>query len=307
LITKPGTRLTWLYLLTQAVSGFLWWVWLALAPDSRLYFIPSGLSDKFLVAFAIPDLIIFVFGSLITSIAYIKKWSCGAALIWTVAGATLYATLLCIGIQIAYGDYMPPTLMMLAASVCTVSLASTSKPSDSLYPKIPFRESRAGTATKAAFRTLVQVAIFWGLFLLLIPVAIAYVERGIGIQGVESKMGLGIVVFVAASVLGLSSAWSMSWYGLGTPFPTDTAPKLVTSGPYRVVRNPMVIAGLLQGIGVLLMLGSLLMIPYIVIGGIYWQLCVRPVEEQDLSLRFGDEYLRYRARVSCWIPGCSAL
>ena len=64
----------------------------------------------------------------------------------------------------------------------------------------------------------------------------------------------------------------------------------------------MVIAGLLQGVGVMLMLGSWFMIPYILLGGVYWQYCVRPVEEEDLFARFGDEYSQYKDNVSCWVP-----
>lgn len=41
---------------------------------------------------------------------------------------------------------------------------------------------------------------------------------------------------------------------------------------------------------------------YSLIGAVMWQVWVRPVEEADLSRRFGPEYEAYRKRVTCWIP-----
>lgn len=84
--------------------------------------------------------------------------------------------------------------------------------------------------------------------------------------------------------------------------PLDTARSLVTKGPYAWVRNPMAIAGLLQGTGVALFLGSPIVLVYVLAGGLLWQLLVRPVEERDLLERFGAGYTAYRASVRCWIP-----
>ena len=40
----------------------------------------------------------------------------------------------------------------------------------------------------------------------------------------------------------------MAVTGRGTPLPFDAARDLVVSGPYRLVRNPMVVAGLTQSL-----------------------------------------------------------
>ncbi|MBO6514354.1 MAG: isoprenylcysteine carboxylmethyltransferase family protein [Phycisphaerales bacterium] len=260
------------------------------------------MADGIIGALAIPDMILFVFGSLFTGLACAIRWKIGKGLLWMLSGAVVYATLLCFGFHIQFGGYLPPTLVMFASSVCTVFIACTSRPDDPIYPVIRFREFHARNPFQAFKRTLFQIVVFWSVFLLLLPTAIAYIERGIGIRGFEGFSGLGIVIFLLASCLGLSSAWAMSSYGQGTPLPTEAAPMLVSRGPYRFVRNPMVIGGLMQGIGVMLFTGSWLMLPYILLGGIYWQFCVCPVEEQDLLMRFGDEYESYQKRVRCWIP-----
>ncbi|WP_286178349.1 methyltransferase family protein [Rhodopirellula sp. JC639] len=80
--------------------------------------------------------------------------------------------------------------------------------------------------------------------------------------------------------------------GGGTPLPTATAPRLVVAGPYRFVRNPLALAGILQGIAVGWLLGSVPVIVYSLTGIFAWHVFVRPAEEQDLLDRFGTRYQR---------------
>jgi protein-S-isoprenylcysteine O-methyltransferase Ste14 len=94
----------------------------------------------------------------------------------------------------------------------------------------------------------------------------------------------------------------MSTRGSGTPLPSAATTRLVTSGPYRFVRNPMAVAGIVQGVGVGLTLQSWLVVLYAIAGSVVWNWFVRPVEEADLTAKFGNEYLAYRAQVRCWIP-----
>ena len=98
----------------------------------------------------------------------------------------------------------------------------------------------------------------------------------------------------------------MATVGEGTPLPTATAPKLVVSGPYRFVRNPMALAGILQGVAVGWWLGSYVVLAYALAGAALWHLCVRPIEEADLRRRFGSDYERYQSCVRLWIPTLSA-
>ncbi len=94
----------------------------------------------------------------------------------------------------------------------------------------------------------------------------------------------------------------MAIIGQGTPLPLDHPNRLVIRGPYRFVRNPMAIAGLSQGLFAGLFFGSWLAIPYVVIGGLSWNLFARPPEEHHLAIDFGEPYLRYKEAVGCWIP-----
>lgn len=160
--------------------------------------------------------------------------------------------------------------------------------------------SRARNLTK----TLLQTICFWMTFLYLIPQLIRAMETRLAVptwQHPTLECG-GWILFACASGLGLASGITMAWHGAGTPLPTDTARQLVVQGPYRFLRNPMAVAGLLQGLGVAAIHGSLLMIPYVLAGGVLWQLFARGPEEAYLLSRFGEPYRRYREQVRCWIP-----
>ena len=130
---------------------------------------------------------------------------------------------------------------------------------------------------------------------------------------VEARWGLRIdappavhiaggVLLVVATALGVWSAVSMSVDGEGTPLPSQMARRLVITGPYRYVRNPMAVAGIAQGVAVGMLLGSWMVVAYSLVGSLLWNTLVRPLEEADLEQRFGAEFVAYRDRVTCWIP-----
>jgi protein-S-isoprenylcysteine O-methyltransferase Ste14 len=142
------------------------------------------------------------------------------------------------------------------------------------------------------------------VFLFLIPPALVVLSTGLGVPLGPSAAGriVAAVVFTAASALGLVSAMTMAVRGRGTPLPFDGARELVVTGPYAWVRNPMALAGLAQGAAVALWHGSALVGIYVVAGGFFWHVVVRPLEEADLARAFGDTFERYRARVPLWWP-----
>lgn len=113
---------------------------------------------------------------------------------------------------------------------------------------------------------------------------------------------VAVSVFVLASLLGLSSGMTMAINGEGTPLPLDCTKKLVVRGPYRYVRNPMAIAGLVQGTAVGIWLGSWSILLYVLVGMFLWDRIVRPIEEFDLQQRFGDKFEDYQKKVRCWVP-----
>jgi protein-S-isoprenylcysteine O-methyltransferase Ste14 len=91
-------------------------------------------------------------------------------------------------------------------------------------------------------------------------------------------------------------------FGQGTPAPWDPPKKFVVRGPYRHVRNPMIIGVLLMLLAEAMVLQSWpitgWMIVFFIGNAIYFPL----VEEKGLEKRFGQDYRQYKAHVHRWIP-----
>lgn len=155
-------------------------------------------------------------------------------------------------------------------------------------------------------RSLIQLAVFWTTFFVLVPSLLVALERRLRLDWPtldhDRFRMVGLVVFVAASALGLWACASIALRGEGTPLPAQTARQLVIVGPYRYVRNPMAVAGALQTGAVGLWAGSWTVTVMAVIGAVAWDAFIRPDEEADLAARFGASYDQYRTGVRCWIP-----
>ncbi len=113
---------------------------------------------------------------------------------------------------------------------------------------------------------------------------------------------LGAALVVAGLPILLDSFARFALQGLGTPAPVMPPERLVVTGFYRYVRNPMYVAvtALIAGQG--LLFGSVTLLGY---GAAVWAsffLFVLAYEEPVLSEQFGDEYARYRAHVRRWWP-----
>jgi len=89
----------------------------------------------------------------------------------------------------------------------------------------------------------------------------------------------------------------------GTPVPFNPPPKLITTGLYAYVRNPMLL-GLfivLLGLGVLFKSLSLIFIftPLFILVNILY---LKAVEEKEMEKKFGRSYLDYKSQVPMFIP-----
>ena len=173
-----------------------------------------------------------------------------------------------------------------------------------LVPRWAFRAARpAGPAWNGA-KTGAQVVVAWGFALGLLPLLARQADAVVGLSpmGSAPSQGAGAVMFALASALGMASAWVMVTRGRGTPVPFDAARELVVTGTYRVVRNPMVVGGIGQSVGVALILRSPLAALLPVAGVLVWNQVLRPPEERFLAERFGESYRAYQAQVRCWVP-----
>jgi protein-S-isoprenylcysteine O-methyltransferase Ste14 len=113
---------------------------------------------------------------------------------------------------------------------------------------------------------------------------------------------LAFPVWIAGILILLWCFWDFAHKGFGTPVPIDPPRKLVISGLYRFVRNPMYAGVLLTIGGHFLWLGYWILLGYAGIFFLVVHAFVTLYEEPDLKERFGPEYESYLRKVPRWIP-----
>ena len=147
-------------------------------------------------------------------------------------------------------------------------------------------------------RALVVAPAFIALWMYFVP------RWSIGETAFDSPLPLGWIVVGIGALIGLPCVWEFAWRGLGTPAPFDPPRRLVITGPYRFVRNPMYV-----GMGIAL-LGEALVFPnltFLMLGLIVALWCVVSLfiigyEEPTLRSMFGHDYEEYCHQVRRWIP-----
>ena len=113
-----------------------------------------------------------------------------------------------------------------------------------------------------------------------------------------------VVLMVIGGAIMLRCVWDFAWTGRGTPMPLDPPRRLVVTGLYRWVRNPMYLGMAIFLVGEAILLPEILRSMLLVLLGA-WVLVngfILLYEEPKLRELFGDEYLEYCRNVSRWIP-----
>ena len=167
-----------------------------------------------------------------------------------------------------------------------------------------FYRTATGSRKTRNLLTPAGAVFFFGLIALFIFVALQ-VDKCLGFPKLLPTSS-NIIVSAPILAIGLFlMAWSVLHFirVKGTPVPFNPPPKLVATGPYAHVRNPMLtgVFVLLFGLGVLLRSISLVSIftPLFILFNV-WEL--KAVEERELERRLGKDYVEYKKRVPMFIP-----
>jgi protein-S-isoprenylcysteine O-methyltransferase Ste14 len=113
---------------------------------------------------------------------------------------------------------------------------------------------------------------------------------------------LGSAVGVTGLVLFIWCVVLFARVGKGTLAPWDPTRRLVATGPYRYVRNPMILAVAAMLAGQVLFFGSLALAAWCAVFVIVNHVYFLAVEEPGLERRFGEAYGEYQRRVPRWLP-----
>lgn len=146
------------------------------------------------------------------------------------------------------------------------------------------------------------------VFLLVVPSTVAVVVPW-WIAGWRMRPALfpgarpaGAALTVAALAVLLDSFARFALHGLGTPAPVLPPRRLVVSGLYRWVRNPMYVAVLSVITGQGLVTGAVGVLGYAALVWLAFHLFVVAYEEPGLRRTFGADYDASLASVPRWIP-----
>ncbi|MFF3463703.1 methyltransferase family protein [Streptomyces sp. NPDC001984] len=113
---------------------------------------------------------------------------------------------------------------------------------------------------------------------------------------------LGLVPLAAGAAVILAAFGRFALEGLGTPAPFAPPRRLVVTGPYRHVRNPIYLAVLAVLGGQGLLLARPVVFGYAGCAAVAMWAFVHWYEEPGLTRRFGTDYERYRRAVPGWWP-----
>jgi protein-S-isoprenylcysteine O-methyltransferase Ste14 len=156
-----------------------------------------------------------------------------------------------------------------------------------------------------AGRATLQVIGFSTFMLWLLP-SLILAQMGESWEGLTSRgaqaCSLALQALAIPAVLGLGAVCEFVTRGRGTPVPFDPPRRLVTTGPYAYVANPMQLSMTLVFLG----WGALLASWWVTAAGamavVYSAGLAAWDEGGDLRARFGPRWTAYRRHVRAWWP-----
>jgi len=152
------------------------------------------------------------------------------------------------------------------------------------------------------------IIVLPGTALVLIPGLILYNTEplfflfGLKFPAALWPLGIGLVFAVSGLLAAFKTVSLFMTVGDGTPAPWAPPKNFVVEGPYRYVRNPMLLSVLAVLLAEACFLGS---IPILVWCLVFWlinTLYFIYVEEPGLVKRFGADYVEYKKHVRRWLP-----
>ena len=155
-----------------------------------------------------------------------------------------------------------------------------------------------GLATVAS---LIVGTAFLALWFWLLP---SWLEFRAGTAAVMPWRWLAAIPAVVGFTLALNCIWDFGRHGRGTPAPFAPPQRLVVTGWYRYVRNPMYLGFFLGWLGLWAVFGRASLSALAVALGMVLIaiLFVRFYEEPALRRMFGADYDEYCRNVPRWLP-----
>lgn len=151
------------------------------------------------------------------------------------------------------------------------------------------------------FKNLLFTVLVPGTVGVYVPLVIARATDGHARGGLTWLLGLALLA--AGALIYMICVLAFAGRGRGTPAPIDPPRRLVVTGLYRFVRNPMYIGVLSVILGWASLTRSSWLLAYALLVALGFHAFITLYEEPALRRRFGADYERYCVAVRRWRPG----
>lgn len=113
---------------------------------------------------------------------------------------------------------------------------------------------------------------------------------------------IGVLAVVVGGSVALWTVVIQVMLASGTPLPMLPTKKLLTVGPFKYCRNPMTLGTIIAYSGIAIWIGSWSALLAVVVFAVVLIAYLKIVEEKELLLRFGSEYLEYKKKTPFILP-----
>ena len=113
---------------------------------------------------------------------------------------------------------------------------------------------------------------------------------------------LGFLLLLPGLLFGMWSNSSQFNIGRGTPVPLMATQKLIIQPPYSYCRNPMALGAIGMYLGVAILFRSIGAVILVLLAAMLLLIYIKRVEEKEMQIRFGQEYLNYKKQTPFLIP-----
>jgi protein-S-isoprenylcysteine O-methyltransferase Ste14 len=153
-----------------------------------------------------------------------------------------------------------------------------------IYKKWQNNETSEG---KRLFALVIGALIFPISIPAILVILLPHVDKTIGIGSFYVGYGniiIGVIAIIMGGFLAFWTIIAQIKLASGTPFPMLPTKKLLIIGPYKYCRNPMTL-------GTIIVIFALMLLVYL-----------KLIEEKELEMRFGQEYLEYKKNTPFILP-----
>jgi len=171
-----------------------------------------------------------------------------------------------------------------------------------IYKKWQNNETSKG---KRLFALVIGVLIFPISIPAILVILLPQVDKRIGIGSFYTGYGniiIGVIAIILGGFLAFWTIIAQIELASGTPFPMLPTKKLLIIGPFKYCRNPMTLGTIIAYSGVAIWVGSYTALFAVVIFALMLLVYLKLIEEKELELRFGQEYLEYKKNTPFILP-----